>query len=249
MNFINDLTKSDVEKGKFPLMEILNDSFYYPSSGFDGGIVKDCNTLGHNYNINSFIYCDYATGEDALKGEQNTFRGYHVFASRGVKQKELIPNGWIPKLPPHINMQKYFTYENLWKPFIRWIVYERDEDKGEEHGPKKFSLLYLGGEGVATYQALYWTNKTHPKAIAIIQPGTGFGANWTDFRDINGPLAWVIYENAYGMPDLIYYGGIGEEYADINWKGYKEIRRKKPYYANYQGMIIIYKNINSKIDT
>jgi hypothetical protein len=25
--------------------------------------------------------------------------------------------------------------------------------------PERFSLLYIGGEGVATYQALYWTHR------------------------------------------------------------------------------------------
>ncbi len=36
---------------------------------------------------------------------------------------------------------------------------------------------------VATHQALFWTNRKSAKALAIIQPGAGFGLKWTDFRD------------------------------------------------------------------
>ena len=48
---------------------------------------------------------------------------------------------------------------------------ERDDDFGEDHGPERFSLLYVRGEGVATFAGLYAANKVSPKALAIIQPG------------------------------------------------------------------------------
>jgi hypothetical protein len=41
------------------------------------------------------------------------------------------------------------------------------------HGPARFSLLFVGGEEVATYQALYWGNKVTATTIAIVQLGTG----------------------------------------------------------------------------
>ena len=54
------------------------------------------------------------------------------------------------------------------RPFATWMVFERLPEFGEDHGPKRFSLLYLCADGVATYQALYWTHGVHPRAIAII---------------------------------------------------------------------------------
>jgi hypothetical protein len=93
-------------------------------------------------------------------------------------------------------------------------------------------LLYIGGEGVATYQALYWSNKTAPKALAIIQPGTGFGLNWTDFREQGAPLNWVVCNNPAGQqPDILYYGGIGKNYAHFDWDGYQRFRIIQDYYG------------------
>lgn len=230
MSWLVNITQEQIESGMFPLKDVLQNSFYYPSCGFDGGIIKDCNTMGRDLNIVSFIYCDYATGEQAFRQEQNSFVGYHVLGSRSVSHSELTPNGWRPKFPPNFNLQDYQRYRDTWKPFINWTVYERDDNRDDNHGRTRFSLLYLGGEGVATYQALYWTNKISPRALAIIQPGTGFELNWTDFRDGNGALAWVVNNNPVGQPEFIYYGGYGNGYSDFNWNGYIQSRIIRPYY-------------------
>ena len=230
MNWLEKLTSERIQNGNFPLMDILQNSFYYPSCGFDGGIIKDINTVGRDHKIVSFVYCDYATGEKAFRQEQNTFLGYHVLGSRSVSHSELTPKGWQPKFPPQFNLNEYQRFKDTWKPFIHWTVYERDENRGDEHGPTRFSLLYLGGEGVASYQALYWSNRTSAKALAIIQPGTAFGLNWTDFTDSNGALAWVINNNPIGQPELIYYGGYGKGYSDFKWHGFVRSRIIRSYY-------------------
>ncbi len=242
MHTLNNITKEEIESGKLPLRDLLQNSLYYPSCGIDGGVIKDCNTLGRTFEINSFVYSDYTTGAEAFNTEQNTFLGYHILGSRSVKMHELIPNGWKKEYPPHINLDDYLRYKDRWKVFSIWTVYERDDNRGDEHGPKRFSLLYIGGEGVATYQALYWSNKTKPKALAIVQPGTGFGLNWTDFRSENGPLAWVVNNNPAGKPQIIYYGGYGNDYNDFNWEGYNEIRMIKPYYEDCSGEVRVLKN-------
>lgn len=240
MSWLDDITQEQIEKCKFPIKEVLQNSFYYPSCGFDGGIVKDCNTLGRDFGINSFIYCDYATGEKAFRKEQNTFLGYHILGSRSVTHLELIPNGWQPQFPPKFNLEEYQRYRDTWKPFINWVVYERDDNRDDNHGQKRFSLLYLGGEGIATYQALYWSNRTSPKAFAIIQSGEGFGFNWTDFRKKDGELAWVVNNNPFGHPEIIYYGGAGSDYADSLWDVYLKDRIIKLYYKN-EGEVVVAK--------
>jgi hypothetical protein len=239
MSFLDNITKEQIEHEELPLAELLQNSLYYPSSGFDGGVVKDCNTLSRNLKIVSFVYCDYASGEEAFRENQERFLGYKVLGSRSVSHAELIPNGWRPNLPPNFDLRDYQRYKDSWKQFITWTVYERVNNRGDEHGPERFSLLYIGGEGVATYQALYWTNNAYATAIAIIQPGTGFGLNWTDFRDRNGALAWVINNNPAGQPNIIYYGGYGSGYTDFNWEGFAEIRTISPYYRQTGGEVRI----------
>ena len=241
MSKFNTITKQQVEEGKFVILDILTDSFYYPSSGFDGGIIKDCNTKAQDLQISSFIYCDYGVGAESFEANKNSFAGYHIFASRHIDQSELTPNRWQQKIPPNLSPNKYSRYREHWQPFCIWTIYERDFNLGSEHGPDKFSLLYVGGEGVATYQALYWTNKITAKALAIIQPGHGFGLNWTDFSDKDGALSWVINNNPAGTPETIYYGGYGNEPAAFNWRGYTDAKRHIfPYYHGYGGMIKIY---------
>lgn len=237
MNWLEIITIEEIETGAFPLQEVLKDSLFYPSSGFDGGVVKDCNTAGIGSNIVSFIYCDYAIGYDAFIANQNNFLGYHPIASRNIQPKGLIPNGWNPKLPPQFDLDDYSRYRSSWNPFVTWTVYELDENRTLEHGRKRFSLLYIGGEGVATYQAIYWSNKTKPKALAIIRPGTGFGLNWTDFRDKNGPLAWVVKNKKIGMPELIY-----TDDKDFDWDHYTQLRVIENYDENATVRVFKLKN-------
>ena len=88
------------------------------------------------------------------------------------------------------------------------------------------------------------SNRTTAKALAIIQPGTGFGLNWTDFRDKNGSLAWVVNNNPAGQPEIIYYGGYGQGYSNFEWVNFKEQRIINPYYHNDGGEVRIWHKQN-----
>lgn len=226
MNVIENLTTRTIQNKQLPINELLDNSFYYPSSGFDGGVIKY-----YGKEIQSFFYCDYATGGEALMSKLNNFLGYKLLGHRPIKQEELVPNGWKMQPPPNFNLQRYYKYRDVFKkPFAHWAVYERLDSFSEIHGPNRFSLVYIGGEGVATYQALYWSNKKTAKALAIIQPGHGFGLNWTDFTKRDGALAWVVMNNPFGSPKIILHGGIGSGYNDLDWEEYKLEKTINPYY-------------------
>lgn len=225
MELINKITKQQFEKD-LPIKALLENSLYYPACGFDGGVVKH-----FSKEVQSFIYCDYATGEEKLNDARNNFYGYKVLFERNVREDELTPNGWTPVRHPEIRREEYLKHvEQFKKPFCKWSIYERENEFNEEHGPKRFSVLYVGGEGVATYNALYYSNQTTAKILAIIQPGTGWGLNWTDFRKSNGVLAYVVLNNPFGSPDKILYGGCGKGYDDLNWERYSKIDTIKKYY-------------------
>ena len=137
----------------------------------------------------SFVYADYGTGEDTLIENLDGFLGYHLFATRELNPEDLAADQKL-EMPQGIDMQDYLRYQDVWqRPFARWAVFERDDNRDDQHGPERFSLLFLGSEGVATYAALYLRYNITPKAIALIQPGHAFGLNWTNFWDWNGPLA------------------------------------------------------------
>ena len=198
-------SEEDMQRQPFPLEGILKDSLYYPAAGLDGDPVK--HLAG---NIYSFLYVDYAIGKKKLKEEvQNRgFLGYHVLGCRAVRERELTPNGWVP-VPPKPGDGNPFEHRELFsEPYCLWYVFDRDPDRGESHGPRRFSLLYLCADGVAAYQALYHSNQQHPLAVAVIQPGTGFGLNWTDFRDRDKIFARTVLDGPVAHPQWLLYGGM-----------------------------------------
>jgi hypothetical protein len=200
-DWLATLTAENIDKRRFPLHDILQDSLYYPSSGFDGRPVQ---YLG-GY-IVSFIHVDYGRSrtelDEQLASEDVRFKGYEILATREVTQRELTPNGWIPT-PPRPGDGNPARYRDAMKtPYCAWFVFERIAGFGEDHGPKRFSLLHLCADGVATFQALYHSNKASPKAIAIIAPGTGFGLNWTDYRDPRLILHRSVMEGPSQPPEL-----------------------------------------------
>ncbi len=253
MSYLNNLTEKDIEQGAIPLQEMLANSFYYPACDNDGGVVKDCNKNYQTLGIDTFIYCDYAYGEDSLNEDMNDFHGYKVLATRSLQQHDLTPNGWSMVMPPGLDLQQYHMFKDAYKtPFAKWIVYERVPEKGEDFGPKRFSLIYIGGEGIATYQAIYWTNNACPKAIAIIQPGHAFGLNWTNFTEPNGYMNWVVtHHPSRKVPKQIYFGGVmgREDYDDLNWSNYKKVRGIERYYGgarNNRGYVAVYEYATCK---
>ena len=108
------------------------------------------------------------------------------------------------------------------KPFATWAVFQRDNGLDSEHGAERFSLLYVCADGVAAFQAMYVSNNCYPLGIAIIQPGTGFGMNWTDFTDPTKSLAKALLNNPAGKPQILLYGGIGKRsfYRETCWPKY-----------------------------
>lgn len=207
----------------FSIDKILRDSLYYPCSGTDGDPVK--HFMG---NIFSFIYADYGVSQENLLKEMKTqgFQGYHVIHSQSIFQKELIPRGWNTYIAPGANERnpnEQFYKDWIQEPFCKWFIFERENDKDDSWNPKRFSLLYLCADAAAAYQALYLSNKITPKVICIIQPGHGFGGNWTDFTDKNSIFARSVMYSS-NRPEYLVNGGYSskENYKNPIWNEYAQ---------------------------
>ncbi len=246
-NYLLRLTKEDILTGSLPLDKILDDSLYYPASGLDFGLIKICNTDVRNYGIVNFIYCDYFLGEN-FSAASESMPGYSVLARRIVTEEELPPG--VFNLPDFYSGNKELddAIERIrGKKLCQWVVYERNSECDEGVGPKRFSILFVYAEGVTVYRCLYITNKKVPRILAIIQSGTGFGGNWTDFRRYDMPLASTLRNNPAGMPDTIFYGGHCEknrcsDYNDLNWAGYEKTDCVYvDYYSPGSGCVVVYK--------
>lgn len=195
-----------IENEVFPLEDVLRESLYYPSSSFDGDPIK---FFGGN--VMSFIYVDYGHSQEEFNNALLSpgFLGYEPIASREVIETELAPNGWNPSISPASRERIRARPLSGERPFCRWTIFQREKTLSDDHGPFRFSLLYLYADGVAAFQALYVSNKLVPKAVAVIQPGHSFGGNWTDFTNPEKIFAKSVMANPSGKPEWILYGGIG----------------------------------------
>ncbi|HOC02980.1 MAG TPA: hypothetical protein P5065_00665 [Candidatus Ratteibacteria bacterium] len=204
----NWLVNIDKELKGLSIKKILSNSLYYPASGRDGDPVRYLG--GYVY---SFIYVDYGLEYDevsnSLEDYNHGFRGYRILTRRDVRKEELIPQGWSPILPNRcIDGDLRKTINFIKKPFAL-VHLQKRKNFDEEDGPSYFSFLFIGGDGVATFQVLYHGNKCSPDVVTIIQPGTGFGGNWTNFQDPEMIFAQSVLQNSYGRPSYLLYGGWG----------------------------------------
>ena len=207
---------------KFPILELLKNSLYYPSSGFDGDPIK------HLYgNIHSFVYVDYGKSSEELELDINKygFIGFRKIAERAIYEKELAPLGWsAPKLEVK-DGDFSVCLGNRKRFFCRWFVFERKEQITPDSVPQRFSLLYICQDGCIAYKTLFNENSIAPKAIAIIQPGHAFGLNWTDFTDSTSMLYRTVHENSAGSPKLLLSGGYGPKkwYRQPCWNSFPKL--------------------------
>ncbi len=157
---------------------------YYPGSGNDGQPVKLC-ALSHA--AHTFIYVDYGVDPGTLVARVNSreqsFRGYAIAHQEEVSKDALRPGGWTP----HVSADDLKHSRNSWvEPFGWFVVLDRQRG-GEDHGPRRLAILFIGGDGIASYDALYCQGDgTPPPYLAVIQDH-GFGGNYDRF-DLGGLL-------------------------------------------------------------
>lgn len=221
------LSHIDLDKfadAPLPLADILQDSLYYPASGYDADPVR---YLAGNYV--SFVYVDYGASEEELNEKlldpEHGFAGYELIAQRSVKDRELDPYGWVqpPLLPEDDDTSLHESW--LSQRFCLWSILQRCKDYPPSHGPHRFSLLYLCVDGVAAFRALYVNNRVAPGAVAIIQPGNTYSCGRpTDFRNPKENLAQLVLKNPAGKPEILIYGGLGRRngYRKPCWPDYGE---------------------------
>lgn len=176
----------------FDLADILTDSVFYPASGIDN---RDIECLS-NYS-DSFVHVDYSTPKEVVEPEMRFAfdrLGYDLIGFKSVPREELRTTSFQPQnfvINDHERerLEKDFIADRFYCrnfiPFVFWAVYELNSNKidSNEGKAKRFSLLHIGAEACATFEAIYVANKINPLAISILSPGEGYGDNWTSFRD------------------------------------------------------------------
>lgn len=232
---LNELTPEQIRKDTVPLDEILHDSVYYPASRTDGRPIALCNTVWRRLGIDSFVYCDFDLSVQGFLADTRTMHGYHLLAYRYLAPEEYIPAGWKMEMVP----SRTDGRRGYWDTFLGhggpehracWVVMERDADMSPVHGPERLSVLYVCGEGLATFQQLYCARGIAPNMLCFIQCW-GFAGNWTDFSACGAPFhrtlvkyrgstpEWLCFGDCCGIHGAIRLTDLG--YAGVRCLGYR----------------------------
>jgi len=114
-------------------------------------------------------------------------------------------------------------------PYAYFSILERKERADPNHGPKRFSILFIAGEGVATFQSLYLSNQIKPYAI-VLKGNIGFAGNWTVFQRRNGILERSVMANPVGFPNYLItdhvYGSPKYFDFETTWDNYQTLYKE-----------------------
>ena len=188
---------------------------YYPGSGFDGDLIKVSN---RSRAVHSYLYVDYGLGKEELiqhLSEPNSIYGYHSIGRIEWSEKDLMPNGQYPlnvRKAPRTPFRKPFKSDE--QPYCFTEIMERNPDKGEDFGAKRFAITFLFADGIATYYQLFCMEYKKAPWIFLLQDH-GFGGNYDQFGE-GGLLDAIITKNGIRPQHVIC--------ADNTriWDGYKE---------------------------
>lgn len=230
---LKHLTPELIENGPIPMDDLLKDSVYYPASRLDGRPVEFCNTIWRSLGINSFVYADFDVSEKELMGDvlgPRSLCGYRVLAHRRLRPEEYIPEGWKLEMVDGKYWDTFLGRKDGPQHYAHWVVFERKETKNVTHGPDRLSLLFVCGEGLATFQQLYCSHGIAPKMACAIQCW-GFAGNWTDFTAPGAPFHKTLMKYRHCIPEWLCIGdsreihGVlrlcGLDYAGVRLVGYR----------------------------
>lgn len=208
---LNELTPAMIRECPVPMDDLLKDSLYYPASRTDGRPVRLCNTSWRRLGVSSFVYCDFDLSVEDFLVDTRTMHGYHLLGYHLLAPSEYIPDGWsLEMCPPPGNARS----GGYWDTFLGgggpehgacWAVMERDADMSPVHGPERLSVLYVCGEGLATFQQLYCARGIAPKMLCFIQCW-GFAGNWTDFSAVGAPFHRTLRKYCESVPEWLCFG-------------------------------------------
>ena len=147
-----------------------------PGSGDDGQPVSVC---ARAHAAHTFIYVDYGVSQRTLEGhlhgmEGQGLRGYRIEREQPVAESVLRPGGWTAHVDPERFRKGADRFAKV-PPYALFVVFARDAD----HGPERLAMLFIGGDGHATYDALYGHNDGTPPPFLVVIQDHGMGGNYT----------------------------------------------------------------------
>ena len=206
-----------------PLKEFLQSrTVFYPAAGHDGHPVQMFNS---SHSAHCFILVDYAKEMDKEHVKEELggpygFCGYSILDERDVSENEM--RNVAPLRTPHLTDEemprcRLPNGNDRWigQPFALFVVFERVPELGDEHGAKRFAVLFLGADGVATYDALYANGNAKPPFALAFDQCSQDGGGWAPPG--RGSPCEKVAEKSGVYPEILLVGAVEP------WTGYEAI--------------------------
>lgn len=176
---------------------------FYPGSGNDG---QPIHTFNAAHAVHLYIYADYMLTRENLEKQlaETPFKGYKQIGIHNLDLKQLAPS-WRPHIrvaPELIECMRRFSDI---KPYCFISVFERQENFSDEHGVKRFAVIFIGGDGIASYDALFG-NHNMIAPLAVVLQDHGFGGNYNGFGRDSLLEEIAVKSNVY--PRLLLVGSV-----------------------------------------
>ena len=193
----------------------LSRTVYYPGYGTDAHPVKVC---AEAHAAHAFVYVDYGVSKETVSDRVYRrrgpgFKGYDVEHDEEVAEAVLHPVGWTAY------DWKAFAKpaeESRADPFRLYVVLKRDKDHDDSHGPERLAMLFIGGDGFATYDALYCQQDGTPPPFLVLLQDHGYGKNHDQFR-AGGLLERIAFDRGV-YPEWLVVGEYNGQFEP--WDGY-----------------------------
>lgn len=154
---------------------------YYPGAGGDGHAVR---LFGGSHCCHCFVYVDYGVSRAELVREiddpQLGFRGYRSLARLEPSERDIVPEGWTP----HVHRSELRSYPVRFAsvtPYALLEILQREKGYDDTHGPERLAVLFLGADGIASYDALFCQSSSTGPPFAMLLQDHGFGGNYDRF--------------------------------------------------------------------
>jgi len=197
----------------FDRKSALEKSVYYPGCGMDGEPLQAYGGFTH-----SFVYVDYYTEKEKVISQIYKIAGYTPLFIKEVSRHELAPLNLdrVERKPSdYANWRPGRNIEDVIEsakrginlevmPYCVWSVMQRKITVNPGHGPERFSLLFIFGEGISTYESIYNWNRIRPLGLILNRADLGFGRNWTVFQQRGSIFERVVKANPTGLPQYLF---------------------------------------------
>jgi len=159
------------------------------------------------------VYADYGLTQDKLEQQledpRHGFRGYHTLARLQLSEHDLVSGRFNP----------HATAAN--SPFGFLEVLERDAGLDDNHGARRLAIVFLGADGIASYDALFCLEHSGAPPFAVLLQDHGMGGNYNLFgRD---GLLCDIASRCNVLPEFLLVADNTDP-----WIGFSQIEGIKP---------------------